>query len=203
MIQKEDSCYATYQDQKQLDGELRKEIQIAWPSLDQKQLDELITPQSDHPELTVGKIYGALLMFEHWKAYKNRQQDSKGFGGGEMKGGSRAESFASIVSVISQRMAQTKSQLSLRPGDIESVEHLNFVNSKVDEQPPMTKIVQRQDTLSSSVRSGKYLSVPSQQSRSHDIVSPSGSDNEDDDDFTIQSTSRTMPFTPQTAYQAK
>ena len=30
MIQKEDSCYATYQDQKHLDGELRKEIQNAW-----------------------------------------------------------------------------------------------------------------------------------------------------------------------------
>ena len=37
------------QDQKQLDGELRKEVQIAWPSLDQKQLDELITPQTEHP----------------------------------------------------------------------------------------------------------------------------------------------------------
>ena len=65
--------------------------------------------------ILVGKIYGALLMFEHWKAYKNRQQDTKdGFPTG--KPGSRAESFASIVSVISQRMANTKSQLSLRPG---------------------------------------------------------------------------------------
>ena len=51
MISKEDSCYATYRDQKHLDGELRKEIQIAWPNLDQKQLDELITPQDLHPKV--------------------------------------------------------------------------------------------------------------------------------------------------------
>jgi len=50
MISKEDSCYATYRDQKHLDGELRKEIQIAWPNLDAKQLDELITPQDSHPK---------------------------------------------------------------------------------------------------------------------------------------------------------
>ena len=52
MISKEDSCYATYRDQKHLDGELRKEIQIAWPNLDQKQLDELITPQDSHPKVS-------------------------------------------------------------------------------------------------------------------------------------------------------
>ena len=86
------------QDQKQLDGELRKEVQIAWPSLDQKQLDELITPQTEHPDLTVGKIYGALLMFEHWKAYKNRQQDNKDCFVVGKTTQSRAESFASIVS---------------------------------------------------------------------------------------------------------
>ena len=100
--------------------------------MDQKQLDELITPQTEHPDLTVGKIYGALLMFEHWKAYKNRQQDDKDCFGVKTTQ-SRAESFASIVSVISQRMANTKSALSLRTGDIESVEQLNFVNSNAED----------------------------------------------------------------------
>ena len=65
----------TVQDQKHLDGELRKESQIAWPNMEQRQLDELITPPTEHPSLTVGKIYGALLMFEHWRAFKNRQQE--------------------------------------------------------------------------------------------------------------------------------
>lgn len=136
MITKEDSCYATYRDQKHLDGELRKEIQIAWPNLDQKQLDELITPQDSHPKvlfkiyilkfsnfffkLTVGKIYGALLMFEHWKAYKNRINEpgaAVNMGDGHLPKSSRAESFASLVSVISKGIADARSILSLKPGE--------------------------------------------------------------------------------------
>ena len=26
-------------------------------------------------QVTVGKVYGAMLMFEHWRAYKNRKSD--------------------------------------------------------------------------------------------------------------------------------
>lgn len=146
-------------------------------------------------------------MFEHWKAYKNRQQDNKDSFGGQ-KNASRAESFASIVSVISQRMAHTKSQLSLRPGDIDSLEQLNFVNSKVDEvhrdsvPPPITK---RQSTLSSSLKSGNYLSVPHQLSsrREAEVQSESASDQEDDVDYTLQSArvpTQDMPYTSQSAY---
>ena len=50
-------------------------------------------------------------MFEHWKAYKNRQLDTKEvFAATNTRQASRAESFASIVSVISQRMAHTKNR---------------------------------------------------------------------------------------------
>ena len=63
MISKEDSCYATYRDQKHLDGELRKEIQIAWPNLDAKQLDELITPQDSHPKACFKIIHRHLSSF--------------------------------------------------------------------------------------------------------------------------------------------
>ena len=72
-------------------------------------------------KLTVGKIYGALLMFEHWKAYKNRINEPGGAGNmggdGHLPKSSRAESFASLVSVISKGIADARSILSLKPGE--------------------------------------------------------------------------------------
>ena len=74
MISKEDSCYATYRDQKHLDGELRKEIQIAWPNLDAKQLDELITPQDSHPKACFQIIHRQLPV--HFRYIRNILQNS-------------------------------------------------------------------------------------------------------------------------------
>ena len=68
-------------------------------------------------QLTVGKIYGALLMFEHWKAYKNRLADPSNVPEGHLPKSSRAESFASLVSVISKGIADARSILSLKPGE--------------------------------------------------------------------------------------
>ena len=68
-------------------------------------------------QLTVGKIYGALLMFEHWKAYKNRINEPGNVGDGHLPKSSRAESFASLVSVISKGIADARSILSLKPGE--------------------------------------------------------------------------------------
>ena len=68
MISKEDSCYATYRDQKHLDGELRKEIQIAWPNLDAKQLDELITPQDSHPKACFKIFLSLPVVDDHFRS---------------------------------------------------------------------------------------------------------------------------------------
>ena len=56
-------------------------------------------------------------MFEHWKAYKNRLADPSNVPEGHMPKSSRAESFASLVSVISKGIADARSILSLKPGE--------------------------------------------------------------------------------------
>ena len=56
-------------------------------------------------------------MFEHWKAYKNRLADPSNVAEGHMPKSSRAESFASLVSVISKGIADARSILSLKPGE--------------------------------------------------------------------------------------
>nr|CAB3227400.1 voltage-dependent N-type calcium channel subunit alpha-1B-like [Phallusia mammillata] len=62
----------TYRDQWQLDQELRKEILLAWPNLPPKKMNLLLPPEEES-QITVGKVYGAMLMFEHWRAYKSRR----------------------------------------------------------------------------------------------------------------------------------
>ncbi|XP_041094438.1 voltage-dependent N-type calcium channel subunit alpha-1B-like [Polyodon spathula] len=52
--------------QHQSDTELRKEICTVWPNLSQKTLDLLVTPHKPN-ELTVGKVYAALMIFDYYK----------------------------------------------------------------------------------------------------------------------------------------
>nr|XP_055036989.1 probable voltage-dependent N-type calcium channel subunit alpha-1B isoform X5 [Misgurnus anguillicaudatus] len=48
------------------DAELRKEINKIWPSLSSKTVDLLVTPHK-YNELTVGKVYAALMIFDYYK----------------------------------------------------------------------------------------------------------------------------------------
>ncbi|KAA0719893.1 Voltage-dependent N-type calcium channel subunit alpha-1B [Triplophysa tibetana] len=48
------------------DAELRKEINKVWPSLSSKTVDLLVTPHK-YNELTVGKVYAALMIFDYYK----------------------------------------------------------------------------------------------------------------------------------------
>ncbi|XP_051976308.1 probable voltage-dependent N-type calcium channel subunit alpha-1B [Xyrauchen texanus] len=48
------------------DAELKKELATVWPNLSQKTMDLLVTPHK-HNELTVGKVYAALMIFEYYK----------------------------------------------------------------------------------------------------------------------------------------
>ncbi|XP_048022437.1 voltage-dependent N-type calcium channel subunit alpha-1B isoform X9 [Megalobrama amblycephala] len=52
--------------QRLCDAELRKEINKIWPSLSSKTVDLLVTPHK-HNELTVGKVYAALMIFDYYK----------------------------------------------------------------------------------------------------------------------------------------
>ncbi|XP_069022297.1 LOW QUALITY PROTEIN: calcium channel, voltage-dependent, N type, alpha 1B subunit, a [Embiotoca jacksoni] len=62
------------------DAELKKELSTVWPNLSQKTVDLLVTPHK-HNELTVGKVYAALMIFDYYKqnqARKMQQQKAPG-----------------------------------------------------------------------------------------------------------------------------
>ncbi|KAM9325782.1 voltage-dependent R-type calcium channel subunit alpha-1E [Gastrophryne carolinensis] len=63
-------------DRQQLDSELQKDILAIWPNLSQKMLD-LLVPMPKASDLTVGKIYAAMMIMDYYKqskAKKARQQ---------------------------------------------------------------------------------------------------------------------------------
>ncbi|KAM3873751.1 putative voltage-dependent N-type calcium channel subunit alpha-1B [Diretmus argenteus] len=62
------------------DADLKREINRVWPSLPQKTVDLLVTPPK-YNELTVGKVYAALMIFDYYKqnrAKRLQQQQSSG-----------------------------------------------------------------------------------------------------------------------------
>ncbi|XP_066568568.1 calcium channel, voltage-dependent, N type, alpha 1B subunit, a [Amia ocellicauda] len=64
------------------DAELRKEIATVWPNLSQKTTDLLVTPHRPN-ELTVGKVYAALMIFDYYKQNRSKriQQMQQAAGG--------------------------------------------------------------------------------------------------------------------------
>ncbi|XP_034548808.1 calcium channel, voltage-dependent, N type, alpha 1B subunit, a [Notolabrus celidotus] len=54
------------------DEELKKELSTVWPSLSQKTMDLLVTPHQPN-ELTVGKVYAALMIFDYYKQNRKRR----------------------------------------------------------------------------------------------------------------------------------
>ncbi|TMS15284.1 hypothetical protein E3U43_021746 [Larimichthys crocea] len=57
-------------DKHQMDAELRKEMMAIWPNLSQKTLDLLVTPHKSATDLTVGKIYAAMMIMEYYRQSK-------------------------------------------------------------------------------------------------------------------------------------
>ncbi|KAM8934722.1 voltage-dependent N-type calcium channel subunit alpha-1B isoform 2-T2 [Pelodytes ibericus] len=62
--------------QHESDAELRKEISSVWPNLSQKTLDLLVPPHKPD-EMTVGKVYAALMIFDFYKQNKNNRDQSR------------------------------------------------------------------------------------------------------------------------------
>ncbi|XP_050162671.1 voltage-dependent R-type calcium channel subunit alpha-1E isoform X7 [Myiozetetes cayanensis] len=60
-------------DWQQLDSELQKEILTIWPHLSQKTLD-LLVPMPKTSDLTVGKIYAAMMIMDYYKQSKAKKQ---------------------------------------------------------------------------------------------------------------------------------
>ncbi|KAM7018612.1 calcium channel, voltage-dependent, N type, alpha 1B subunit, a [Tautogolabrus adspersus] len=73
------------------DEELKKELSTVWPSLSQKTMDLLVTPHKPN-ELTVGKVYAALMIFDYYKQNRARRlqlqlQQQQGTSGSQCKVG--------------------------------------------------------------------------------------------------------------------
>ncbi|CAI5681295.1 unnamed protein product [Oreochromis niloticus] len=60
-------------DKHQMDAELRKEMMAIWPNLSQKTLDLLVTPHKAATDLTVGKIYAAMMIMEYYQQSKTKK----------------------------------------------------------------------------------------------------------------------------------
>ncbi|KFO19522.1 Voltage-dependent P/Q-type calcium channel subunit alpha-1A [Fukomys damarensis] len=59
-------------DKQQMDAQLRKEMMAIWPNLSQKTLDLLVTPHKS-TDLTVGKIYAAMMIMEYYRQSKAKK----------------------------------------------------------------------------------------------------------------------------------
>ncbi|XP_048857068.1 calcium channel, voltage-dependent, N type, alpha 1B subunit, a isoform X1 [Brienomyrus brachyistius] len=69
------------------DADLKKELATIWPSLSQKTMDLLVTPHKPN-ELTVGKVYAALMIFDYYKQNRARrlqQQQQQSIPGSQSK----------------------------------------------------------------------------------------------------------------------
>uniref|UniRef100_A0A1A8BNC2 Calcium channel, voltage-dependent, P/Q type, alpha 1A subunit, a n=1 Tax=Nothobranchius kadleci TaxID=1051664 RepID=A0A1A8BNC2_NOTKA len=62
-------------DKHQMDAELRKEMMAIWPNLSQKALDLLVTPHKA-TDLTVGKIYAAMMIMEYYRQSKIKRSQA-------------------------------------------------------------------------------------------------------------------------------
>uniref|UniRef100_A0AAQ4QHI4 Voltage-dependent P/Q-type calcium channel subunit alpha-1A n=1 Tax=Gasterosteus aculeatus aculeatus TaxID=481459 RepID=A0AAQ4QHI4_GASAC len=60
---------------KGMDAELRKEMMAIWPNLSQKTLDLLVTPHKS-TDLTVGKIYAAMMIMEYYRQSKIKRSQA-------------------------------------------------------------------------------------------------------------------------------
>ncbi|XP_046893571.1 voltage-dependent P/Q-type calcium channel subunit alpha-1A [Hypomesus transpacificus] len=64
-------------DKHQMDAELRKEMMAIWPNLSQKTLDLLVTPHKSATDLTVGKIYAAMMIMEYYRQSKAKRSQAQ------------------------------------------------------------------------------------------------------------------------------
>ncbi|KAM6975193.1 voltage-dependent N-type calcium channel subunit alpha-1B isoform 3-T3 [Tautogolabrus adspersus] len=63
------------------DADLKREIKRVWPSLPQKTVDLLVTPPK-YNELTVGKVYAALMIFDYYKQNRAKRLQEQNTSGG-------------------------------------------------------------------------------------------------------------------------
>jgi hypothetical protein len=188
---------ATFRDQIQLDKELRQEVQEAWPNLDQKRIALLVPPVAQY-KLTVGKIYGSLLIFEHWKALKlRRDNQNKGRGGGNQNrgpneddghpGGSNNHLNVAGAGKHDPELGDNQSQLS-RKSSLASIASL-VVQKRANQQQQQQNDSSEVQNLNQSTTHDDYYPGDNRSrslGRSFDVLYEENSVTNDDDIFTHQ-----------------
>uniref|UniRef100_A0A8C9SUH5 Voltage-dependent N-type calcium channel subunit alpha n=1 Tax=Scleropages formosus TaxID=113540 RepID=A0A8C9SUH5_SCLFO len=93
------------------DADLKKELATVWPNLSQKTLDLLVTPHKPN-ELTVGKVYAALMIFDYYKQNRARrlqqQQESQLLGLRKSRRIPYVSACASVYTCASQESVEMK-----------------------------------------------------------------------------------------------
>ncbi|KAK5870529.1 hypothetical protein PBY51_003470 [Eleginops maclovinus] len=138
------------------DTELKKELSTVWPSLSQKTMDLLVTPHTAN-ELTVGKVYAALMIFDYYKQNRARRlqlQQQKGASGSQEKD---LPMMLNSVEPPSMLQSKSKSQPQTRPssnslnngGTLPGHEHsMKTSSSWVMEKPKEASRAKTKRTLS-------------------------------------------------------
>uniref|UniRef100_A0A8C9N6U3 Voltage-dependent N-type calcium channel subunit alpha n=1 Tax=Serinus canaria TaxID=9135 RepID=A0A8C9N6U3_SERCA len=126
--------------QHQCDAELRKEISLVWPNLSQKTLDLLVPPHKPD-EMTVGKVYAALMIFDFYKQNKNSREQVQPPGGlcQVQKGFFHPPSWAALTRITSR----IHPGLAALPGRASNcwLKNGNLSSKSLKKKIPKTKIV--------------------------------------------------------------
>ncbi|KAJ8261081.1 hypothetical protein COCON_G00168040 [Conger conger] len=72
--------------QRLCDADLRRELGNVWPNLSPKTVDLMVTPHKHH-ELTVGKVYAALMIYDYYKENRAKRLQQQSAGGPQGKMG--------------------------------------------------------------------------------------------------------------------
>uniref|UniRef100_A0A673I3A8 Voltage-dependent N-type calcium channel subunit alpha-1B n=1 Tax=Sinocyclocheilus rhinocerous TaxID=307959 RepID=A0A673I3A8_9TELE len=96
--------------QRLCDAELRKEINKIWSNLSSKTVDMLVTPHK-HNELTVGKVYAALMIFDYYKQNRaKRLQQQQAAPGTQVEG-----TYICRIIINSRNILEVTQEVNRRP----------------------------------------------------------------------------------------
>ncbi|XP_062418306.1 LOW QUALITY PROTEIN: calcium channel, voltage-dependent, N type, alpha 1B subunit, a [Pungitius pungitius] len=101
------------------DAELRKELSTVWPSLSQKTMDLLVTPHKSN-ELTIGKVYAALMIFDYYKQNRSKRLQQQ-----QQQGASRSQ--CKVGALFTPLLPLTHMQEKDLPMMLNSVEPPNML----------------------------------------------------------------------------
>ncbi|XP_060791513.1 voltage-dependent N-type calcium channel subunit alpha-1B isoform X4 [Neoarius graeffei] len=101
--------------QRLCDADLRREINKVWPSLSSKTVDLLVTPHK-HNDLTVGKVYAALMIFDYYKQNRaKRLQEQQPTSGALSKMGSLFKPMLPLTHIHEQEPSVKSAKLPPPP----------------------------------------------------------------------------------------